>query len=136
MRGRPTRSTRTDTLFPYTTLVRSDREDPDALAPPVGPGRLARIVEVPQLGTLLLRVPAMARRAEREDSLLRPALLLVAPRAAESDVEAVTIKHLIPPFRLQHAVLQRTMLHRFTTHPSPLVVRLDHHTQPPTPPPR
>src|SRR3546814_20808377 len=28
---RPPRSTRTDTLFPYTTLFRSDREDPKNL---------------------------------------------------------------------------------------------------------
>src|SRR5690606_17709304 len=48
-----------------------DREDADALAL-----RLARVVEVPELGTLLLRVPSVARSAEGEDAFLRAALFL------------------------------------------------------------
>src|SRR5690606_5764824 len=58
------------------------REDPDvlALADP-------RVVEVPQLGALVLRVPLAEVVAEGEDPLLGPGLLLVAPGAAEDGVE-------------------------------------------------
>src|SRR3546814_16827755 len=36
MRRRPPRSTRTDTLFPYTTLVRSQEREPDAPVREIG----------------------------------------------------------------------------------------------------
>src|SRR3546814_8635964 len=42
MRRRPPRSTRTDTLFPYTTLFRSDRGGVDRLAP----DRLATVADL------------------------------------------------------------------------------------------
>ena len=61
------------------------REHADALALV-----LARVVQAPQLGALVLRVPAVLAAAEREDALLGAALLLVAARAAEGRVEAVT----------------------------------------------
>src|SRR3546814_14033956 len=54
---RPPRSTRTDTLFPYTTLFRSDRIEP-AVLPAVILGRvgLRRVVELD--ADLLQRIPA------------------------------------------------------------------------------
>ena len=57
---------------------------PDALA--LG---LLGVVEMPQFRPLILRIPAVAGRAEGEHALLGPALLLVAPRAAEGRIEAV-----------------------------------------------
>ncbi len=61
-----------------------DREDAHvlALADPA-------VVDVPQLRALVLRVPLAVLVAEREDALLGPRALLVAPRAAERGVEAV-----------------------------------------------
>src|SRR3546814_14830266 len=48
MIGRPPRSTRTDTLFPYTTLFRSRHHEAALLAlferlPAIGPGLVARV---------------------------------------------------------------------------------------------
>ncbi len=60
------------------------REDPDALAgvdPPV--------VQRPQLGALVLRVPLAELVAEGEHPLLRPRLVLVAAGAAERRAEPV-----------------------------------------------
>ena len=71
-----------------------EREDADALALV-----RARVVELPQLGPLALRIPAMLGRAEREDPLLGPRLLLVAPRAAEGGVEAVLVERLLQRLR-------------------------------------
>ena len=48
------------------------------------------VVEVPQLGTLVLRIPLAERIAERVDPLLGARLLFVAPGAAERRVEART----------------------------------------------
>src|SRR3546814_5956637 len=64
-----------------------DREHSDALAL-----RLAGVVEVPELGTLLLGFPAVGRGAKGEDALLGATLFLVAARAAEGDVEAVEVE--------------------------------------------
>src|SRR6202034_4346142 len=47
------------------------------------------VVETPELGALILRVPAMLRRAKGEDSFLGAAFLLVAPRAAECGGEFI-----------------------------------------------
>ena len=66
----------------------------------LSPFALARIIEVPQFRPLLLRVPAVLRGPEREDALLRPALFLVAPRAAERRVEPVMIKRRLQRLRL------------------------------------
>src|SRR5580765_6306591 len=49
----------------------------------------SRIVEIPQLGALVLRVPLTELVTEREEALLRPRLLLVAPRAADGGIEAM-----------------------------------------------
>src|SRR4029077_9726332 len=73
------------------------REHPDALA-----RTMARVVERPELGALLARVPAVLRRAEREDALLGTAPLLVTPRATEGGVEAVAVERLAQRLRLHH----------------------------------
>src|SRR3546814_7688442 len=54
---RPPRSTRTDTLFPYTTLFRSDGEivfdmDPEVVAPTAGGTRMVEDVTVDELALL------------------------------------------------------------------------------------
>src|SRR3984893_5668684 len=67
-----------------------NRKHADALAL-----MLARVVQAPQLGALVLRIPAMLRRAERENALLRPALLLIAPCSAEGHIEAILIERLL-----------------------------------------
>ena len=48
----------------------------------------ARVVEIPQLGTLVLRVPLAEFVAEGKDALLGARLFLVAPRAAHAGIEA------------------------------------------------
>src|SRR3546814_13472351 len=65
-----------------------------------------------QLGPLLLGIPAVTCGAEGEDALLRPALLLVAPRAAEADIEAVEVERLLqslglPPVGVTGAMVER-----------------------------
>jgi hypothetical protein len=60
------------------------RENPDVLALMVAP-----VVQVPQLGTLRLRVPLAELVAEREHPLLGARLLLVTASAAERGVELV-----------------------------------------------
>src|SRR6476469_4786396 len=83
------------------------REDADALAL-----ALADIVERPQLGPLPLRVPAVIAVAEAEHALLRAALFLVAPGAAERGVEAVLVERLLQPFGLPHVGVQRPVIER------------------------
>ena len=63
-----------------------DREHPDVLARAVAP-----VVERPQLGPLVLRVPLAELVAERVHPLLGPGLLLVAPGTAEHGVELVLV---------------------------------------------
>ena len=53
------------------------------------PGEHAAVVEVPDLGPLVLGIPLAELVAEREHALLGAGLLLVAPAAAEQRVEAV-----------------------------------------------
>src|SRR5439155_14000244 len=74
-----------------------EREDSHRLAAPV-----ARVEQLPQLGPLVLGIPAVLRRAEREDPLLRARLLLVAPRPAEGRVEAVLVERLLQRLGLHH----------------------------------
>ena len=62
------------------------REDADVLALAV-----AAVVEAPQLGPLVLRVPLAELVAEAEHPLLGPRLLLVAAGAAEHGVEAALL---------------------------------------------
>ncbi len=74
-----------------------EREHADRLA-----ALLLRVVQAPELGPLVLRVPPVLRGAEREDALLRTRLLLVAARAAERGVEAVLRQRLLQPLGLPH----------------------------------
>src|SRR5205085_1217665 len=66
-----------------------EREDADALALVD-----AAVVEVPQLGPLVLRVPLVEAVAERVDALLGPRLLLVAAGPAERGVELAGLEGL------------------------------------------
>ena len=87
------------------------REDADGLAL-----LHAAIVDVPELGALVLRVPLVAGIAEAEDALLRAALLLVAARAAECCVVAAFRERLLQGLGLHDvrvalcAVLERVDL--------------------------
>src|ERR1700704_4626102 len=58
------------------------------------PGALAGVVERPELGALLLGVPAVLGGAERKNALLGATRLLGAPRAAERRIEAVLVERL------------------------------------------
>src|SRR6202012_430676 len=63
-----------------------NREDADVLAL-----ALAAVVEAPQLGPLVLRVPLAEFVAEAEHALLGAGLVLVAPTAPEDRVEAAVL---------------------------------------------
>ena len=58
-----------------------EREDPDVLA-----GQMAPVVERPELGALVARLPLAELVAHAEDALLGAGPLLVAPPAAEDGV--------------------------------------------------
>src|SRR3954449_404734 len=73
-----------------------DREHPDVLALAD-----ARVVEVPQLGTLRARVPLAEVVAEAEDALLRPRTLLVAARTAHRRIELMLLDRVEQRRRLQ-----------------------------------
>src|SRR4051812_13234469 len=73
-----------------------DREHADVLALPD-----TRVVDVPELGTLRARVPLPEVVAEREDPLLGPGALLVAPRTADRGVELVLLDRIEQRRRLQ-----------------------------------
>ena len=72
-----------------------DREDADAL-----PLLDLRVVEVPELGPLVLRIPAVVFVPEGKHPLLGPRLLLVAAGPAEGGVEAVFVEGLPQALRL------------------------------------
>jgi hypothetical protein len=78
-----------------------DREHPQALA-----RMLAGVVQLPQLGPLVLGIPALLGRAEAEHPLLGPALLLVAAGAAERRVEAVQAEGLLEALGLPKVGVQ------------------------------
>src|SRR4051794_17968066 len=63
-----------------------DRERPHVLAAPD-----PAVVQAPELGTLVARVPLAEVVAERQHALLGASALLVAARAAERRVEAVAL---------------------------------------------
>src|SRR5215208_3969258 len=73
-----------------------DREDADVLALAD-----ARVVEIPQLGSLRARVPLAEVVAEAEDALLGAGALLVAARAAHRGVEAVLLDRVEQRRRLE-----------------------------------
>src|SRR5256885_14088659 len=80
---RPPRST----LFPYTTLFRSQGKDADVLTLAD-----AAVVDLPELWSLGLGIPLPEVVAEREHALLRACLLLVATGAADGGVETVLLE--------------------------------------------
>ena len=88
---------------------------PDIALGPIGEREDARglaraepaIQKPPHFGALLARVPAVARRAEGEHALLRPARLLVAPCAADGAVEAMRIERLLQALRFHHIGVER-----------------------------
>ena len=97
-----------------------EREDAHRLAAAV-----PRVVEAPQLGPLVLRVPPVLRRAEREDALLRARALLVAARAAEGGVEAVLVQRLLEALGLHHVgVDDRAAVERVDAAREPVLVHV------------
>src|SRR5690606_39481116 len=58
------------------------------------------VIDVPQLGTLVLRVPAVLGVAEGIDALLGPRFLFIAARATEGGVEAMLVQRLLETFGL------------------------------------
>src|SRR3546814_11574054 len=100
MRRRPPRSTRTDTLFPYTTLFRSDQDAARSAAParPRGPIDLTRTVHcqsenkdaegldfVPWPGELGKRVFANVGKAGWAAWLAHPTMLINEHRLSPLD---------------------------------------------------
>src|SRR3546814_19386141 len=75
MKRRPPRSTRTDTLFPYTPRFRSPQsgKEPLALLEPAGPRRRDRVLREPRLMQVYITKYALTRgilgpvEAERAD---------------------------------------------------------------------
>lgn len=74
----------------------TDREHPDVLA-----RSMPAVVQAPQLGTLLLRIPLAEGIAQAEDSLLGARTLLVAAPATQHRVELVVGDGLEQRNRLQ-----------------------------------
>ena len=58
------------------------------------------VVDVPQLRTLVLRVPLVELIAERIDTFFRPALLFIATSASESGIELIFIERMQQRLRL------------------------------------
>ena len=54
----------------------------------------------------------MGGSAERENTLLRAALFLVAAGAAEGRIETIMVERLLEPFGLPHVGMQRAMVER------------------------
>src|SRR5262249_4479172 len=78
------------------------RKPPNRLA-----GARAHVVDPPQLGPLLLRIPAVLGGADREHPLLGSGFLLVTPGSPERTIEAVVVERLLQPLRLPHVGVQR-----------------------------
>src|SRR6266566_6251042 len=74
------------------------REDPDAFS-----FVHTRVVQVPELGALVFRVPLPERIAERIDALLGPGFFLIPPRAAEGCIVAALRQGVEQSPRLQQA---------------------------------
>src|SRR3546814_14729048 len=69
---RPPRSTRTDTLFPYTTLFRSSRDDHHPVQPGHGVGQRHRSpTGLPELGKLAGAAEFAKARSEEHTSELQ-----------------------------------------------------------------
>jgi hypothetical protein len=63
----------------------------------------ARVVQIPQLGPLVLRVPLPGAVAEGIDALLGARLLFIAPRAAKGRIEVVVPQRIEQRLRLQQS---------------------------------
>src|SRR3546814_7217503 len=79
---RPPRSTRTDTLFPYTTLFRSDGDAPAAPQPPAKPKKSQW-----GTGTILLVEDEDMVRAVAERALTRAGYSVVTASQGEEGLE-------------------------------------------------
>src|SRR3546814_3122934 len=101
---RPPRSTRTDTLFPYTTLFRSHRAVDDA-AHPRRPRLLVRVrLDALRPGALPVREPGVVReplpgRLHRRVHRPDPRLVLHAPRAVDRAVRPPVVQDVRGPRR-------------------------------------
>src|SRR6185295_9282418 len=100
-------------------------EDADALA------RIeAAVVEVPELGPLAARIPAMAGAAQRENPLLGARRLLVSARPADRGIEAMEIERLLQRRGLHDVgVDRRAMAERADAARQPLAVDVDQQRQ-------
>ena len=89
-------------IAPYVELGPiGQRKHPNRFA-----GIDARVEQVPQFRPLVARVPGVALGAKREDAFLGPALLLVAPRAAECGIEPVLVQRLLERLGLHDVGVQ------------------------------
>src|SRR3546814_1776819 len=79
----PPRSTRTDTLFPYTTLVRSDRHDRHDLVPLRNHGRQVRLVGYRSAGAVV----AMRMVAENQATTLLQRFVVDDVKAVEEQID-------------------------------------------------
>ena len=82
-----------------------DREHADAFA--LG---LAGVVEAPEFGALVFRVPAVVGGAEGKEALFRTGLLFVTAGAAKGYVETVQVECLLQTFGFPHVCVQRAMI--------------------------
>src|SRR3546814_7887998 len=121
MTPRPPRSTRTDTLFPYTTLFRSDRgaAPRDALRTGIPRDRLPRRRRRGGAGARRLRFAARRRQAEVEARDLRhrpgPASHRPAAGGTRSEEHTSELQSLM---RISYAVFclkNKTHTHKTTT---------------------
>src|SRR4029077_8123759 len=81
-------------------------------------------------GALVSWVPAVARRAEREDALLGAALFFVAPRAAEGRVQAVFVERLLQGLGLHDMGMEgRARCDRADAAPDPVLVDMNDEVQ-------
>ena len=83
------------------------REHADAVA-----AAQPAVVEVPEFGALVLRVPAMLRIAEAEHALLGAGLLFVAARATDGGIAAVLVERLLERLGLHDVGVARAMRER------------------------
>ena len=75
-----------------------ERKDANAFA-----GMNAGVVEIPQLGALVLRIPLTGRVAEGIDALLGARFFFIAARAAEGRIEVVVAQRIQQRLRLQQS---------------------------------
>src|SRR3546814_3332542 len=113
---RPPRSTRTDTLFPYTTLFRS------------GQGRARPGLPVGKQGDHCRMALFDGRR--QHDNVARAALASLAPGASPQDRSEEHTSELQSLMRISYAVfcLKKKKTHTNTRHSSSKIYQLEYHT--------